>query len=347
MQYIYSILEVLAVMVPVLMGVAFVTIAERKGMGSMQRRLGPNIVGIWGLLQPFADALKLIIKENIVPVQSNKWIFYLGPIITLIFSLLGWGIIPFGPNLVLGDLSLGIIYTLCISSLTGYGILLAGWAANSKYAFMGSLRSTAQIISYELVLSSVIICVLFFTGSFNYMKLIEYQEGIWFIIPLLPLFIIFFIGAVCETNRAPMDLAEAESELTAGFFTEHSSTIFVFFFLAEYANLILISSLSIIFFWGGYLTPFMNIISYIILLFNPLYYGLIFTFITNFIYSLVFGLKVIIIIFLFIWLRASFPRIRYDQLMQSCWTIILPIAFAFILFIPCIIYSFDWFVPNL
>ncbi|MCL6413825.1 NADH-quinone oxidoreductase subunit H, partial [Pantoea agglomerans] len=205
-----------------------------------QRRLGPNKVGYLGTLQAFADALKLIVKETIIPAHANSVLFFLGPIITLIFALLGWGVIPFGPGLAISDYNLGLLYSIAISSLRVYGLLIAGWAANSKYAFVGSLRSAAQLVSYELVLSSAMLIVLFITGSLNMTTIIEYQQAVWFIIPLFPVFIIFFIGALAETNRAPFDLPEAESELVAGFMTEHSAVIFVFFFLAEYSNIILI-----------------------------------------------------------------------------------------------------------
>ena len=252
-----SIIEVLLVTVPVLLTVAYVTVAERKTMASMQRRLGPNIVGYYGLLQAFADALKLLLKEYVSPTQANLALFFLGPIITLIFSLLGYLVIPYGPGLALSDFNLGILYMLAISSLSTYGILLAGWSANSKYAFLGSLRSTAQLISYELILSSAILLVVMLTGSLNLTVNIEAQRAIWFIIPLFPVFIIFFIGSIAETNRAPFDLAEAESELVSGFMTEHAAVIFVFFFLAEYASIVLICILTSILFLGGYLYDYL------------------------------------------------------------------------------------------
>ena len=211
MQILISILEVILVVVPALLIVAFTTVAERKTMASMQRRLGPNIVGYYGLLQAFADALKLLLKEYVAPTQANLILFFLGPIITLIFSLLGYAVIPYAPGLAITDFNLGILYMLAVSSLATYGILLAGWSANSKYAFLGSLRSTAQLISYELVLSSAILLVIFLTGSLNLTVNIESQRAVWFIFPLLPVFIIFFIGSIAETNRAPFDLAEAIS----------------------------------------------------------------------------------------------------------------------------------------
>ena len=370
-----SILEVLIVTVPALMVVAYITVAERKTMASMQRRLGPNAVGFYGLLQAFADALKLLLKEYVSPTQSNLVLFFLGPIITLIFSLLGYAVIPYGPGVVLWDSSLGILYMLAVSSLATYGILLAGWSANSKYAFLGSLRSTAQLISYELILSSAILLVILLTGSLNLTANVESQRAIWFIIPLLPVFIIFFIGSVAETNRAPFDLAEAESELVSGFMTEHAAAIFVFFFLAEYASIVLICILTSLLFLGGYLFDYMyyiypilahviNYINTIIPIFsentyydpnvdpfaiNVLNESLMIesTIIEGLLYSLSLGLKTCAMIFIFIWVRASFPRIRFDQLMSYCWTILLPIVIAFIVLVPCILYSFDIIPTNI
>lgn len=346
MTQLFSIFEILILLLPVLLSVAFVTVSERKTMASMQRRLGPNAVGYYGLLQAFADALKLLVKETIIPSHANKILFYLGPIITLIFGLLGWVFIPFGSGLALSNFSLGIIASLALSSLGVYGILIAGWSANSKYAFLGSLRSTAQMISYELILTSIILIVVLLIGSFNFSFIVESQKAIWLIIPLFPLFMIFFIGSLAETNRAPFDLPEAESELVAGFMTEHSAAIFVFFFLAEYANIILICALNTILFLGGFLLPFNllldfnNLISYFITLnnynsFQWIFHGLI--------DGLVFGLKISLLVFLFIWIRASFPRIRFDQLISLCWTKFLPLVFAFIFFIPCVIIVFDFF----
>ena len=369
-----SIIETILVVVPALLIVAFVTIAERKTMASMQRRLGPNIVGYYGLLQAFADALKLLLKEYISPTQANIVLFFLGPVITLIFSLLGYAVIPYGPGLFVSDLALGILYILAVSSLSTYGILLAGWSANSKYAFLGSLRSTAQLISYELILSSAILLVVLLTGSLNFTLNIETQKAVFFILPLLPIFIIFFIGSIAETNRAPFDLAEAESELVSGFMTEHAAVIFVFFFLAEYASIVLICILTSILFLGGYMLDISYILSlgqYIldtinyILDYLYLYYIYIiegidinmsmwkdmdkfdifetYNTLSNpvlegFFSSIWLGLKSCIMIFVFIWARASFPRIRFDQLMSFCWTILLPIVIAFIVLTPCIIY---------
>jgi len=390
-------------LVPALLAVAYVTLAERKTMASLQRRLGPNIVGYYGLLQAFADALKLLLKEYVAPTQSNIILFFLGPVITLIFALLGYAVIPYGPGLTINDMSLGIFYMLAVSSLATYGILLAGWSANSKYAFLGSLRSTAQLISYELVLSSAILLVIMLTGSLNLTENIEVQRTIWFIFPLLIVFIIFFIGSIAETNRAPFDLAEAESELVSGFMTEHAAVVFVFFFLAEYGSIVLMCILTTILFLGGYLLNnnldlfnslildlgnisifvekdlnefikfifFINQYSFIVsiydyiiegLKYEILYYnnilieGLYYYYfdilknssvIDGLLYGLVLGLKSSILIFIFIWTRASFPRIRFDQLMAFCWTVLLPILFALIILIPCILYTYSIFPINI
>lgn len=362
---IISVLEVLSVTLPVLLTVAFITIAERKTMASMQRRLGPNSVGWYGLLQAFADALKLLLKEYISPTQANIVLFFLGPIITLIFSLLGYAVIPFGVGLMLLDYNLGILYVLAMSSLATYGILLAGWSANSKYAFLGSLRSTAQLISYELILSSAILLVVLLAGSLDITVIIEAQRGIWYIVPLFPIFLVFFIGSIAETNRAPFDLAEAESELVSGFMTEHSAVIFVFFFLAEYASIVLICILNSILFLGGYLldfnfylypfiyiSQFIDFDGYLLYTDNGHNFNLInlseFSPIVETIVSAtVIGFKTCIMIFVFIWARASFPRIRYDQLMSYCWTVLLPVVVGFITFVPCVLFSFGIMPCNI
>jgi NADH-ubiquinone oxidoreductase chain 1 len=338
---IISIVEGLLVIVPALLSVAFVTIAERKTMASMQRRLGPNIVGYYGLLQAFADALKLLLKEYVAPTQANIVLFFLGPIITLIFSLLGYLVVPYGSGLYISDFSLGILYMLAVSSLSTYGILLAGWSANSKYAFLGSLRSTAQLISYELILSSVILLVVLLSGSLNLISIVESQRVVSFLLPLFPLFLIFFIGSIAETNRAPFDLAEAESELVSGFMTEHSSVIFVFFFLAEYASIILICALNSLLFLGGYLSLIpLDILINILNVFFNVKDTILFDLIINISSSpLNLAIKTSVLIFVFIWVRASFPRIRFDQLMSVCWTVLLPVIIAYIVLIPCFVYS--------
>jgi NADH-ubiquinone oxidoreductase chain 1 len=358
---IISIIEVILVLVPALLAIAYVTVAERKTMASMQRRLGPNVVGYYGLLQAFADALKLLLKEYVAPTQANIILFFLGPVITLIFSLLGYAVIPYGPGLAISDFNLGIFYMLAVSSLATYGILLAGWSANSKYAFLGSLRSTAQLISYELILSSAILIVIMLTGSLNLTVNTESQRVVWFILPLLPIFIIFFIGSIAETNRAPFDLAEAESELVSGFMTEHAAVVFVFFFLAEYGSIVLMCILTSILFIGGYLlidcSDLFNFIDFIF--FNLFFIDWVIywrsllqeslnnSIIEGLLYGLNLGLKSSLMIFTFIWARASFPRIRFDQLMAFCWTVLLPIVFALIILIPCILFSFNIFPTNI
>ena len=300
--------QILAVIVPVLISVAFLVYAERKILAMIQLRKGPNIVGPFGLLQSFADALKLITKENIIPSNSNKMVFLLAPIITMILSLAGWAVIPFAPGWVVSDINVGIMYLFAVSSLTVYGVIMAGWSSNSKYPFLGALRSAAQMVSYEVSIGFVIITVLLCVGSLNLSKIVEAQETIWFAIPLLPMFIVFFISALAETNRLPFDLPEDESSLVAGFFTEYSSASFVLFFLAEYASMILMSAMTVILFLGGWLPPFdvfpFNIIP-----------GIVW-----------FIIKIIFILFLFLWVRATFPRYRYDQLMRLGWKVFLPLS---------------------
>jgi NADH-ubiquinone oxidoreductase chain 1 len=363
LAFLLPIIENLLILLPALLAVAYVTVAERKTMASMQRRLGPNAVGYYGLLQAFADALKLILKEYVAPTQANLILFFLGPMITLFFSLLGFAVIPYGPGLSLGDMELGILFMLAVSSLATYGILLAGWSANSKYAFLGSLRSTAQLISYELVLSSVLLIIIMITNSLNLNINVQFQKIIWLGIPLIFILIIFFIGSVAETNRAPFDLAEAESELVSGFMTEHAAVIFVFFFLAEYTSIVLMCIFTSVLFLGGYLMNFNSI--YWFDLFNY-FYAYIFDIywihsseylgirniftgstINNLFYSLTLGIKSSIMVFIFIWVRASFPRIRFDQLMSFCWTVLLPILFAFIILVPCILSMFGIFLINI
>ena len=275
-------------------------------------------------LKYVADALKLVLKEQIIPSQAQKSLFFLAPMISLIFSLLGWGVIPFGEGLTLTDFSLGILYSLCLSSIGVYGILFAGWSANSKYAFLGSLRSTAQMISYELIYSACVLAVILVCGTFNITEIIESQQTVWYIIPLLPIFILFFVSALAETNRTPFDLVEAESELVAGFITEHSGIIFVFFFLAEYCSIVLISTFTAILFIGGYHIP--EIFS------NSSFINL---------QSLILGIKALFFIFVFVWIRATLPRMRYDTLIVFCWTGILPMAIALLILVPSILVAFD------
>ncbi len=320
----YNLSEILIVLVPVLLAVAFMTIIDRKGMASMQRRVGPNVVGYYGVLQPFADALKLVVKEQVIPAQSTKSLFFLAPLLTLIFSLLGWGVIPFGEGLTLSDFSLGIFYSLALSSIGVYGLLFAGWSANSKYAFLGSLRSSAQMISYELIYSAAVLSVIILCGTFNLTEIIEAQQSVWYIVPLLPIFILFFISALAETNRTPFDLPEAESELVAGFMTEHSGMIFVFFFLGEYCSIVLMSTFTAILFLGGYNLPEISS--------NDSFLNL---------QSIALALKAVLIMFVFVWIRATLPRLRYDQLMTFCWTGMLPFAIALLVLVPSLLVAFD------
>ena len=300
--------QILAVIVPVLVSVAFLVYAERKVLALIQLRRGPNLVGPFGLFQSFADALKLLTKENILPSGSNKIVFILAPIITMVLSLAGWAVIPFAPGWVISNINVGVLYLFAVSSLGVYGVIMAGWASNSQYPFLGALRSAAQMVSYEVSIGFVIITVLLCVGSLNLSKIVEAQKTVWFAIPLLPMFIIFFISALAETNRLPFDLPEDEATLVAGFFTEYSSASFVLFFLAEYASMILISSLTVILFLGGWLPPFD------IFPLNALPGVFWFT------------IKIIFILFLFIWVRGTFPRYRYDQLMRLGWKVFLPLS---------------------
>ena len=300
--------QILAVVVPVLVSVAFLIYAERKVLALIQLRRGPNLVGPFGLLQSFADALKLLTKENILPSGSNKIVFIIAPIITMVLSLAGWAVIPFAPGWVISDINVGVLYLFAVSSLGVYGVIMAGWASNSQYPFLGALRSAAQMVSYEVSIGFVIITVLLCVGSLNLSKIVEAQKTVWFVIPLLPMFIIFFISALAETNRLPFDLPEDEATLVAGFYTEYSSASFVLFFLAEYASMILMSSLTVILFLGGWLPPFdifpLNVLP-----------GVFW-----------FTIKIIFILFLFIWVRGTFPRYRYDQLMRLGWKVFLPLS---------------------
>ena len=300
--------QILAVVVPVLISVAFLVYAERKVLALIQLRRGPNLVGPFGLFQSFADALKLLTKENILPSGSNKIVFIIAPIITMVLSLAGWAVIPFAPGWVISNINVGVLYLFAVSSLGVYGVIMAGWASNSQYPFLGALRSAAQMVSYEVSIGFVIITVLLCVGSLNLSKIVEAQKTVWFAIPLLPMFIIFFISALAETNRLPFDLPEDEATLVAGFFTEYSSASFVLFFLAEYASMILISSLTVILFLGGWLPPFD------IFPLNALPGVFWFT------------IKFIFILFLFIWVRGTFPRYRYDQLMRLGWKVFLPLS---------------------
>ena len=316
--------KILGLIVPLLLAVAFLTLAERKVMASMQRRKGPNVVGIFGLLQPLADGLKLLCKEPVLPSNANLFIFLLAPVLTFTLSLISWAVIPFGEGVVLSDLNLGVLYLFAISSLGVYGIITAGWSSNSKYAFLGCLRSAAQMVSYEVSLGLMIITVLLCVGSLNLSDIVTAQEEIWFCVPLFPLCILFFISCLAETNRAPFDLPEAEAELVAGYNVEYSSLGFALFFLGEYANMILLSGMCVLLFFGGWLPPFEITFLYWI----PS--------------GVWFGLKIVCFLFLYIWVRAAFPRYRYDQLMRLGWKVFLPLSLAWVVFVAGTLLAFDW-----
>nr|YP_011017764.1 NADH dehydrogenase subunit 1 [Polysiphonia morrowii]WQF69610.1 NADH dehydrogenase subunit 1 [Polysiphonia morrowii] len=321
---IYIIFKITSIILPLLVAVAYVTLAERKVMASIQRRKGPDIVGVFGLLQPLADGLKLFLKETILPSSANISIFILSPILTFLFGLLSWCVIPFGEGLVLSDLNIGVLYLLAISSLGVYGIIIAGWSSNSKYAFLGALRSTAQMISYEVSIGLIIISVLLCSGSLNFSEIVLAQQNIWYFIPLFPACLMFYISILAETNRAPFDLPEAEAELVAGYNVEYSAMGFALFFLGEYANMILMSGLATILFFGGWLP----IAPIAILFWIPS--------------SIWFSLKITFLLFGFIWVRSSFPRYRYDQLMRLGWKVFLPLSLSYIFLISSLILTFDW-----
>ena len=305
--------KILLVILPLLGCVAYLTLMERKVIGAMQLRKGPSVVGPFGLFQPLADAIKLIFKEVILPEKSNKKLFLLAPIITFSLALIGWAAIPLSENFIIADINVGIVYLLATSSLGVYGVIIAGWASNSKYAFLGSIRSAAQMISYEVSIGLIIITVVILSGSLNLQQIIFAQKDGWFIWPLFPCFIIFFISALAETNRLPFDLPEAEAELVAGYNVEYSSMPFSMFFLGEYANMIIMSTMASILFLGGWLPPFDNVF------FNAIP-GFIWLF-----------LKTFFLLFCFIWVRATLPRYRYDQLMYLGWKVFLPISLVLVI----------------
>jgi len=322
-----GVLKIFSFVVPVLVSVALLVYLERKVLGAVQLRKGPNVVGPFGILQSFADVLKLLTKENLLPSSSNKFLFIFAPMLTLILSLMAWAVIPVSSTYVVANLNIGILYLFAVSSFGVYGVIIAGWASNSKYPFLGALRSAAQMISYEVSIGFVIITVLICVGSLNLIDIVESQKNIWFAIPLFPMFIIFIISALAETNRLPFDLPEDEATLVAGFFTEYSSISFGLFFLAEYANMILMSSLTVILFLGGWYPPIdifpLNLIP-----------GLFW-----------FVLKVFLILFIFLWVRATFPRYRYDQLMRLGWKIFLPFTLIWVVITSAFLFYFDM-LPN-
>jgi NADH-quinone oxidoreductase subunit H len=318
------VLQIVAIILPLLVAVAYLTYAERKVLAAMQLRQGPNVVGPFGLLQPLADGIKLLGKETIIPSGANRVLFVAAPMLTFLLALVAWAVIPFQAGWVLADINVGILYLFAISSLGVYGIIIAGWASNSKYAFLGGLRSAAQMVSYEVSIGLVIITVLLCVGSLNLSKIVEAQKTIWFAIPLFPMFVVFFVSALAETNRAPFDLPEGESELSGGFNVEYSSMTFALFFLGEYANMILMSAMTVILFLGGWLPP---------LDIPPL----------NWIPGVVwFALKIAMVLFVFIWVRATVPRYRYDQLMRLGWKVFLPFSLLYVVGTAGVLVAFDW-----
>ena len=322
-----GILKILSFVVPVLVSFALLVYLERKVLGAVQLRKGPNVVGPFGILQSFADVLKLLTKENLLPSSSNKFLFIFAPMLTLILSLIAWAVIPISSTYVIANINIGILYLFAVSSFGVYGVIIAGWASNYKYQFLCALRSAAQMISYEVSIGFVIITVLICVGSLNLIDIVESQKNMWFAIPLLPMFVIFIISALAETNRLPFDLPEDEATLVAGFFTEYSSISFGLFFLAEYANMILMSSLTVILFLGGWYPPIdifpLNAIP-----------GIFW-----------FVIKVFLILFVFLWVRATFPRYRYDQLMRLGWKIFLPFTLIWVVITSAFLFYFG-LLPN-
>ena len=322
-----TVVKALAILGPLLILVAYLTYAERKVMAAMQMRKGPNVVGPFGLFQPFADAIKMLMKETIIPSGANRFLFMLAPMLTFGLAMIAWAVIPVDDGWAIADINVGVLYLFAISSLGVYGVIIAGWASNSKYAFLGALRSAAQMVSYEVSMGFVMVAVLVCVGSLNLNDIVLAQKNIWFCIPLFPMFIIFFISALAETNRAPFDLAEGESEIVAGFFVEYSSLSFGLFFLGEYANMILMSSLTTILFLGGWLPPFGI---------EP------FTWIPGVFWFLA---KVFAVLFCFLWVRATFPRYRYDQLMRLGWKVFLPLSMLWLVITSGALMLFGW-LPN-
>jgi NADH-quinone oxidoreductase subunit H len=316
-------IKCLPILLPLILSVAFFTLFERKVLAAMQRRRGPNVVGVYGLLQAFADGIKLVLKETIVPSTANLLIFIFSPIITFALSLTGWSVMPFSQGIVIADIPLGILVLFCISSLGVYGVIMSGWASNSKYAFLGALRSSAQMISYEVSMGLLIMPVLFLAGTANLSGVVLAQQNMYFIVPLYPAAILFFVCILAETNRLPFDLPEAESELVSGYNVEYSSITFALFFLAEYSSIILMSSLFVVLFLGGWLPPLAIAV---------------FQWIPGWIW---FSLKVVFLMFGFIWVRATLPRYRFDQLLALGWKVILPLALVFFLLTPTLIWFFE------
>ncbi|MDQ3732304.1 MAG: NADH-quinone oxidoreductase subunit NuoH [Pseudomonadota bacterium] len=328
--------KITAILLPLLLAVAYLTFAERKIIGYMQVRVGPNRVGPRGLLQPIADAIKLLVKEVIVPANANRALFLSAPVLSIAPALAAWAVIPFADGLVLADINAGLLYILALTSLSVYGVIVAGWASNSKYALLGAMRSAAQIVAYEIAMGFALVGVVMISGSLNLGEIVRAQSGSplhWFWLPLLPLFGVYFISGVAETNRAPFDVVEGESEIVAGFHVEYSGMAFAIFFMAEYANIILISALVTLLFWGGWLSPFQGWLPAAsfdwpvigLLLGQGIHWFL---------------LKTAFFIFCFLWLRATFPRYRYDQIMRLGWKVLIPVTLVW-LFVEGAAVAFD------
>jgi len=316
-----TVLEALAIIVPVLLMMAYLTLAERKVLAAMQLRRGPNVVGPFGLLQPFADAIKMMFKETVIPAGANRALFLMAPMLTFALAVMAWAVIPVNDGWAIADINVGVLYLFAISSLGVYGVVIAGWASNSKYAFLGALRSAAQMVSYEVSIGFVMVSVLLCVGSLNLNDVVLAQRHVWFCIPLLPMFVVFFISCLAETNRSPFDLPEGESEIVAGFFVEYSAMAFALFFLGEYTNMILMSGMTTILFLGGWLGPFGLWPAL-----GPIW----------------FILKVCACLFVFIWVRATFPRYRYDQLMRLGWKVFLPLSLLWLVVTAGALMAFCW-----
>jgi NADH-quinone oxidoreductase subunit H len=327
-RLIVIVVQIVAIVLPLLVAVAYLTYAERKVIGAIQLRKGPNVVGPFGLLQPLADGVKLFLKETILPSGASKAVFIIAPMLTFFLALIAWAVIPFDEGWVLADINVGVLYLFAISSLGVYGIIMSGWASNSKYAFLGGLRSAAQMVSYEVSIGFVLISVLLSVGSLNLSDVVlKQKETVWFIIPHLPMFFIFLISALAETNRAPFDLPEAESELVAGYNVEYSAMTFALFFLGEYANMILMSGMTAILFLGGWLPP-IDVAPF------------------NWVPGIIwFALKICAVLFVFLWVRATFPRYRYDQLMRLGWKVFLPFSLFWLVLTAGVLVAFGW-LPN-
>jgi len=318
------VIKTLAIIVPLLLAVAYLTYAERKVLAAAQLRKGPNVVGPFGLLQPIADGAKLLFKETVIPSGANRVVFVAAPILTFVLSLVAWAVIPFDAGMVISNINVGILYLFAISSMGVYGIIMAGWSSNSKYAFLGGLRSAAQMVSYEVSIGFVIVSVLLCVGSLNLSDIVAAQRSVWFCVPLFPMFVVFFISGLAETNRSPFDLPEGESELVAGFFVEYSAMTFALFYLGEYANMILMSAMTSILFLGGWLAPF----------------GIApFTWVPGPIW---FALKIAFVLFCFLWVRATVPRFRYDQLMRLGWKVFLPFSLFWLVLTAGVLVGMGW-----